>query len=121
MATSTITILDEDILSNITDESILNQIFTEFAISDPNSSFWPEIKIEVKARYHFEKGRMFERNGDPGYPDDEEFEILDHTIYICNKIISNDKFYQYFPTLDAEIDNYLEKDDLQEKFDFNSY
>lgn len=33
------------------------------------------LSFEIKANYAFEPGRMYLPNGDPGYPDYEEFDI----------------------------------------------
>ena len=44
-------------------------------------------EVKVSGSYYFSKGRMYMPNGDPGYPDDEEYdgpffeEITDYTIY----------------------------------------
>jgi len=36
-----------------------------------------EATVQALATYTFVKGRMYMRNGDPGYPDEEDFEIDD--------------------------------------------
>lgn len=33
--------------------------------------------VKARASYSFRRGRMYLRNGDPGYPDEEDFEIDD--------------------------------------------
>lgn len=46
-----------------------------------------EYEVNVSGSYYYSKGRMYMKNGDPGYPDDEEYEgpffedIDDYTIY----------------------------------------
>lgn len=34
-----------------------------------------EATVQASATYYFRKGRMYMRNGDPGYPDEEDFDI----------------------------------------------
>lgn len=46
-----------------------------------------EYKVKVSGSYYFSKGRMYMKNGDPGYPDDEECEgpffesVEEYTVY----------------------------------------
>lgn len=57
-------------------DSIANLADGEF--EDFKSDFSKALEsLECSAQISFTKGCMYERNGDPGYPDESEFEDLD--------------------------------------------
>lgn len=40
-----------------------------------------QVSFKAKAEHYFSKGCMYLSNGDPGYPDEEYFEITDLKVY----------------------------------------
>lgn len=77
------------------------------------------VAVEARASYYFSPGRMYMPNGDPGYPDESEFELLDvdATWYIYDE--EKDENVEVpeenvTSEMESALDEYLEELDLDE-------
>lgn len=62
--------------------------------------------VKATASYYFRKGRMYMANGDPGYPDEEDFEIDDIDVtevkdWDTEEPVDYDEDKMYDPIYDA--------------------
>lgn len=48
-----------------------------------------ECYVTALADYRYEQGKMYMRNGDPGYPDDEELDIISLSVSDISKVEDN--------------------------------
>lgn len=53
-----------------------NQYYDGSVVFNYNNEEY-EADVSARGTYSFSRGRMYMRNGDPGYPDEEDFEIDD--------------------------------------------
>lgn len=67
-----------------------------------------KVSVEATASYYYSPGRMYMRNGDPGYPEEEELEIesVDATWYEVDED-GNETEVNATPEMISTLDDYL--------------
>ena len=72
-----------------------------------------KVSVEATASYYYSPGRMYMRNGDPGYPEEEELEIesVDATWYEVDED-GNETEVNATPEMISALDDYLNDLDL---------
>lgn len=117
--------IDEEIC-NLDEKHGFKELMKEWAIDDLDNPWLglPSIELYVQASYYSSPGSMYARNGDPGEPPEESFDIESTRVTIdwWHQEWKFDQkwFTEHFPLTDAFIDAFLEDSDLAEKFDFDN-
>lgn len=70
---------------------------------------WYRVDVEAEASYYYSPGRMYMRNGDPGYPPDESFDIDDIYATWYEMIGDSEDEIEVTPTREMEdvLEDYL--------------
>ena len=78
-------------------------------------SYTVEYTVNVSGEYYFQKGRMYMPNGDPGYPDEEDyegpfFEEVDEVNLLDAEGVQVENSDEVYKTNQAVIDLAIQKD-----------
>ena len=74
------------------------------------------VSVEASASYYFSPGRMYMPNGDPGYPDESDFELqdVDAIWYLYDEETDDETEVEPTAEMQDALDDYLNNLDLDE-------